>query len=319
MTRLPKILLLVLFLAGSVFAAETIVTVADGSTVDNDTAWVQKFKEKFSLRFLGDYTLWTVWNTEYGDEALFSNSPVSFGLGFAYDDLFTLFGTSWDISWDFKMSFLLGTDEESSKVEAFETGLDLFPGNWWIEMWLSYYSGFTVKTEKEGKTVRQFTELTYTNLYVSALWMLTSRDKFSPRSAYFLDRRQKHSAGSLLVGGRLQGSNVEDPDSLLAFYNGNRVLASLWGNIGYTYTWVFSNGFFGNVWCDVGFAYGLSDEDEHEYTVFPEPNFKTAWGYIGKKWSWNVVMTAVYNAFAYDNYWEQELIVKGGVLVVRRF
>lgn len=317
MARWTKILLLVIFLAGHIFAAETVVKFADGSLAENDSVWVQKFQEKFSLRFLTDYTLWTVWNTAYGNEGLVSNAPISVGLGFAYDDLFTLFGTSWDISWDFKMSFLMASGEESSKIDAFETGLDLFPGNWWVELWLSYYTGFSVKTEKDGEKVHEFTELSFFEMYVSALWMATPKEKFSARSAYFLDRRQKRSAGSLLVGGRIQSNLVEDPDSLLTFYEGERVLASMWGNVGYTYTWIFGNGFFWNIWCDVGLAYGLSDEDN--YAVFPEPNLKTAWGYIGLKWAWNVVVEAEYNAFTYKDYWEQQLIVKCGLLVVRRF
>ena len=317
MARCPKIFLLVLFLLGNVFAAETVVKIADGSAPENAFANVRKFEEKFSLRFLCDYTLWSVWNTAYKNEALVSNSPVSFGLGFAYDDLFTLFGLSWDISWDFKMSFLIASGEDEAKIDAFETGLDLFPGRWWIEVWFSYYNGFSVKTEKDGKSVSQFTELMFSEMYVSALWMKTPKEKFSPRSAYFLDRRQNHSAGSWIFGGRLQGNLVQDPDSLLSFYEGERALASIWGNVGYTYTWVFENGYFGNVWFDVGFIYGLSEEDN--YAVFPEPHFKTAWGYIGQKWSWNVVVEAEYNAFSYKSYWEQQLIVKGGILVVRRF
>lgn len=317
MSRFSKILLLVLFLMGHVFAAETVVKIADGSASEDASANIQKFEEKFSLRFLCDYTLWSVWNTAYGNEPLVSNSPVSLGLGFAYDDLFTLFGVSWDIAWDFKMSLLLASGEEKSKIDAFETGLDLFPGKWWIEVWLSYYAGFSVKTEKDGEIVHQFSELNYFEMYVSALWMLTSKEKFSPRSAYFLDRRQNHSAGSWFFGGRLQGSEVEDPDSLLAFYEGKRTLASIWGNVGYTYTWVFENGFFGNIWFDVGLIYGLSEEDK--YSVLPQPNFKTAWGYVGQKWSWNVVVEAEYNAFSYKSYWEQNLIVKCGLLVVRRF
>ena len=317
MARYSKIHLLVLFLACHVFAAESVVKIADGSASENASANIQKFDEKFSLRFLCDYTLWSVWNTEYGNEPLVSNSPLSLGLGFAYDDLFTLFGVSWDIAWDFKMSLLLTSGEEKSKIDALETGLDLFPGKFWIEAWLSYYAGFSVKTEKDGKVVHQWTNLNFFEMYISVLWMLTPKEKFSPRSAYFLDRRQNHSAGSWIFGGRFQGDVVEDPDSLLTFYEGERSLGSIWANVGYTYTWVFENGFFGNVWLDVGLIYGLSEEDK--YAVFPEPNFKTAWGYIGEKWSWNVVVEAEYNAFSYKSYWEQKLIVKGGILVVRRF
>jgi len=317
MSRFSKIFLLVLLLAGHVIASETALKIADGAVAENDSANIQKFEEKFSLRFLCDYTLWSVWNTAYGNEPFVSNSPVSLGLGFAYDDLFKLFGISWDISWDFKMSLLLVSDEKKSKIDAFETGLNLFPGKWWIEVWLSYYGGFSVKTEENGKIVHQFSELNFFEMYVSALWMLTSKDEFSPRSAYFLDRRQKYSAGSWIFGGRLQGNVVDDPDGLLPFYEGERVLASIWANVGYSYTWVFENGFFGNIWFDVGIIYGLSDEDE--YSVFPEPNLKTAWGYVGQKWSWNVVVDAEYDAFSYKSYWEQQLIVKCGILVVRRF
>ena len=88
MARCPKLFLLVLFLVGHVLASDVAVKIGDGSVAKNDSVWVQKFDEKFSLRFLCDYTLWSVWNTAYGNEALVSNSPVSLGLGFAYDDLF---------------------------------------------------------------------------------------------------------------------------------------------------------------------------------------------------------------------------------------
>lgn len=81
--------------------------IADITVAESDSANVQKFEEKFSLRFLCDYILWSVWNTAYKNETLVSNSPISLGLGFAYDELFKLFKI-----W---MSYYCGFWENSEK------------------------------------------------------------------------------------------------------------------------------------------------------------------------------------------------------------
>jgi len=300
-----------------------LVTVLAGIALAQDPAagsGVRKFREKFSLRFLCDYNFVAIWNSAFGSDALSSNRPVNVGAGLGYDDLFTLFGTSWDVSWDFKFAIPFTTSDDRSDTQGFETGLDFFPGSWWHSFKFRMYSGFTTDLEDEegNRQERKFVDLSIMDIYYSFLWMATARGEFSPRSAYFLDRRQGESAGSLILGGRLQWNSAEDPDDLLAYYERRRALSTVWVDMGYTYTWVFGNGFFGNVWGVVGLACGRENASDG-YAVLPETDFKTAWGYIGEKWSWNVVLKAGYSAVAYSSHWEQKLVAAFEMLVVRRF
>ena len=59
----------------------------------------------------------------------------------------------------------------------------------------------------------------------------------------------------MIIGGRLQRNIAEDNDGVLGYENDKRDIASIWGDVGYTYTFVFSNGYFWNLWGAVGIAY----------------------------------------------------------------
>jgi hypothetical protein len=193
LTRILPLLLL----ACSLFSAP-----ASAEPQDTDEPAVSKFRERISLRFLCDYNFMMIKNTAYGDEPLSSNRPVDVGVGFGYDSLFTLFGTPWDISFDFKYGLPFTTSNGHSDSKTFETGLDLFPGDWWLTAKVRYYSGFSQNLEDSDDD--SFIDLTVFDMYFSVLWMATANGRFAPRSAYFLDRRQKSSAGSMVIGGRLQ-------------------------------------------------------------------------------------------------------------------
>lgn len=318
MNRCLNIFLMVLLLTAGVFAAgapgSEVETAAEGK---EDSSAVTKFREKFSLRFLCDYNFIAIWNSAYGSGGLKSNRPINIGAGFGYDDLFTLFGTSWDVSWDLTFALPFITSGETSKTQAFETGLDFFPGNWWLSANICFYSGFSTGNFDDGEE-DEFVDLSIVDMYFSMLWMATANERFAPRSAYFLDRRQKQSAGSLIIGGRLQRNIAEDPDDLMAYYDQRRDLTTVWVDMGYTYTFVFGNGFFGNLWGVVGVAWGRENASDG-YALLPETDLKTAWGYIGEKWSWNVVLKGGYSVVAYRSHWEQKFVSSFEILVVRRF
>ncbi len=201
------------------------------------------------------------------------------GVGFGYDSLFTLFGTPWDISWDFKYGLPFTTSKGHSDSKSFETGLDLFPGDWWLAAKLRYYSGFAQNLEDSDDDT--FIDLTMVDMYFSMLWMATARGKFAPRSAYFLDRRQRESAGSWIVGGRLQYNGAEDNDGVLQYEDDKYQLLTIWGDVGYTYSWIFRNGYFWNLWGVVGVAYGR-EKAEDDNILLPEFDGKFAFGYIGE-------------------------------------
>lgn len=280
----------------------------------SDSTSISTFRERISLRFLCNYNFISIWNSELDGGSLISNRPVDLGLGFGYDSLFTLFGSSWDFSWDFKFALPFTTSKGKSSTQSFETGLNFFPRNWWLEGKFRSYSGFSTDDEENA----EFIDLWILDLYLSVLWMATAHAKFSPRSAYFLDRRQAESAGSMILGGRIQRNIAEDKDSVLAYYDNRRDLKTLWLDMGYTYSWIYDNGMFLNVWGVVGIAYGRERADDG-YAVLPESDLRMAIGYLGKKWSWNTVLKAGYSAISYSEHWEQKFVSSFEILVVRRF
>lgn len=265
---------------------------------------IVEFKRKFPVRFLCNYNFVSLWSSEFSEGSLSSNRPVDVGLGFGYKDLYL----------DLMYSLPFTTSNGRSKSLAFETGLDFFPGNWWIKGKYRRYSGFS--TEQDSGSV--FTDLRQRDTYISALWMGTSEGKFSPRAAYFLDRKQIHSAGSLIIGGRIQHSNTVDRDSVLPYYQENRRIVSSWTDMGYTYTWVYRNDMFLNLWGIAGVAVSAESESK-DFTLLPEIDIKMAYGYIADKWSWNAVMEAEYLPTIFNDHWEQKLVCAYKILVVRRF
>lgn len=300
-----------LILACSVFSAP-----ASAEPQEPDEPAVSKFRERISLRFLCDYNFMMIKNTAYGDEPLSSNRPVDVGIGFGYDSLFTLFGTSWDISFDFKYGLPFSTSKGHSDSKTFETGLDFFPGDWWLTAKVRYYSGFSQNLEDSDDD--SFIDLTVFDMYFSILWMATAGGRFAPRSAYFLDRRQKSSAGSMVIGGRLQHNYAEDNDGVLGYEDNKRDITSFWGDMGYTYTFVYGNGYFWNLWGVVGVAYGREHADDGNL-LLPEADMKTALGYIGESWSWNVVLKCGYSLIAFGGHLEEKFVSAFEILVVRRF
>ena len=291
-----------------------VLVLVNAALANSDSTSISTFRERFSLRFLCNYNFVSIWNSELKDEYLISNRPVDLGLGFGYDSLFTLFGSSWDFSWDFKFALPFTTSNGKSSTQSFETELNFFPRNWWLEGKFRSYSGFTTDAEDDA----EFVDLWILDMYLSALWMATAHAKFSPRSAYFLDRRQAESAGSMILGGRIQRNIAEDKDSVLAYYDNRRDLKTLWLDMGYTYSWIYDNGMFLNVWGVVGIAYGRERADDG-YAVLPESDLRMAIGYLGEKWSWNTVLKAGYSAISYSEHWEQKFVSSFEILVVRRF
>ena len=313
-SHIKRLLLIFLFLAA--FAAPIEAEEIDSSAVSEvDNPAVSKFRERFSLRFLCDYNFMMIKNSKFDDEPLISNRPVDVGIGFGYDSLFTLFGVSWDISWDFKYSLPFTTSNGHSKSKAFSTGLDLFPANWWLAANLDYYRGFTQDLDNKEDF---FIDLTILDIYFSALYMLTSNGEFSPRSAYFLDRRQSKSAGSMIVGGRLQRNTAEDNDGVLNYEDNKRAINSLWANLGYTYSWIFENGLFCNLWGVTGIAYGRESAKD-DNVLLPEFDGKFAFGYIGEKWAWNIILLFDYAPILYSDIKEDKITAAFKILTVRRF
>ena len=68
----------------------------------------------------------------------------------------------------------------------------------------------------------------------------------------------------------------------------------------------------------VGIAYGREYAEDNN-VLLPEIDGKFAFGYIGEKWSWNIVLKADYSMMFYDKYREEKFVAAFDILVVRRF
>lgn len=277
---------------------------AEPEVDDSDKEAISEFRRHFPLRFLCNYNFVSLWTSEFREAALVSNRPVDVGLGFGYKDFYL----------DLELALPFTTSKGRSKSLAFETGLDFFPANWWVKGKYRRYSGFS--TENDSNSV--FVDLWQRDAFISALWLGTSNGKFTPRAAYFLDRKQKYSAGSIVVGGRIQHSEAIDRDTVLAYYQVHRRILGAWADMGYTYTWVYRNNMFLNLWGLAGIAVD-SESESKDFFLLPEIEFKMAYGYIADTWSWNMVMEAGYSPMVFEDHWEQKMVCAYKILVVRRF
>lgn len=320
MRPITKTMLTVLGLAGACLASAP--EPIDSQQPEQDSE-ISTFRDRFSLRFLGNYSYMSIQNSAYGDEPLRSNRPLNLGIGFGYDSLFTLFNKSWDLSLDIQYNLPYTTSGGHSNFRAFETGLNFFPDDWWLSGNLRLYSGFTTKIKDEPRDRIKFVDLSVIDMYISALWMATANGKFTPRSAYFLERVQKHSAGSMIVGGRLQRNIAKDNDGILLYENNRRDITTTWVDMGYTYSFIFRRGYFLNLWGVLGLAYGRivtdDDNDNDDNVLLPEFNVRSAFGYLGDKWSWNTVLKSGYSVVLYGEYNEKKYVGAIEMLAVRRF
>lgn len=306
MNRFLFFALILAFCCNITFATEQ--QSANHSDLQKDQAsGISEFKKKFQLRFLTNYNFVSFWSSEFHEGSLISNRPVDAGLGFGYGDLYL------DIL--FALPFTL--DNNRSKSLSFETGFDFFPSDWWIQGKYRRYSGFSV----DSKNGPDFINLWEREAFISALWMATAKNKFTPRAAYFLDRKQEHSAGSMILGGRIQNRKTKDTDSTLAFYREERSISSGWVDMGYSYTWVYDNKMFINLWGVLGISVGSerSEESSNDFALLPEVITKMAFGQIRETWSWNSVLEAEYLPIIFDDHWEQRLVCTFKILAVRRF
>ncbi|MCF0215750.1 MAG: DUF4421 family protein [Fibrobacteraceae bacterium] len=291
----------IVLLGGTTFAATN-----EGELLDDEehSPFISNFKNKFCLRFLTLYNFISLWSSNHRDVFLVSNRPVDVGLGFGYGDLY----------FDLNYSLPFTISDGKSESPGFEMALDFFPGEWWVKLKYRRNSGFTYSANGED----YFVDYWQREMYISGLWMATAKKEFTPRAAYFLDRQQKLSSGSVVVGARLQHNSSQDRSNFLMSEEEHRDITSIWTDMGYSYTWIFSSQMFFNLWGVVGVAAG-NEANSDDAVFLPEANIKMAYGHFGEEWSWNVVLQATYVPVMYENHWEQEFINSFTILVVRRF
>lgn len=318
MTRLLlAVLTFCAFLSAQSFAAGAI------QSTDENAEVVSEFDNLFSVRFLANYNYASLMSSEYGYGTLHSNRPLDIGFGIGL----------WDFSLDFKYTLPFTAGKAKKKSAGFDTGLDFFPRNLWMQVKYRKYSGLTsqieyssedksgsddVATPEKGKNIEeQYVDLRQRDIYLSVIWVPAGKKKFSVRAPYYLDRIQSSSAGSPLFGGKIQYSSTEDMSGTLDFYLETRDIYSSWAMAGYSYTWVFEHNLFVNAWGLGGFAMGAIGSGALAF--LPEFNGKLAFGRWHEFWSWNAVVQATYSPMFYSSHIERRLTASFEILVVKRF
>lgn len=269
---------------------------------------VTKYENMFSIRILCNYNYVAFASSEYDGGTLKSHRPVDLGIGLGFKDF------AFDVK--FSLPFTLGKGKAQST--GFNTGLDFFPGNLWLQLKYHRYGGLSLDTD-EDDTIPAVKEVDFRqrDIYLSVLWVRAGKEKFSARAPYFLDRIQTESSGSFIFGGKIQSTNAVDRAKVLDYYSKERDIYSTWSHGGYSYTWVLDGNFFVNGWALGGLAIGLLGNGD--FGFFPDFNAKVAIGQWHKSWSWNAVMQASYSPSIYWGHVEQRYLSSFEILVVKRF
>lgn len=251
-----------------------IIVVLCASTLFADDTY---FEKKWSIRGLVDYNYFSQ-STEGYDKTLRSNRPVEIGLGLGYKDFV--------LDFRYALPFTAGSDKNSSK--SFDLASSFFPKNLWVDAWLNICSGFNAGGQDTTDITDTIVSLDLTLVNYGAKVLYITNPLHTPRAPYFLDRRQKTSGYSFMVGGSIQRTRLRSRDSILNF--NNRFVDYIGPVEGVSYTYLFANSlYFVNVTGLLG-EYLSYQEQKGKFGYAQNASIKAAYGYIGDNWAWNITL-----------------------------
>lgn len=267
---------------------------------------VSEFDKKLSIRGLILFNYIALDFYDFNGSTLQTNNPVEVGLGLGFGDF----------SFDFQYALPFTKDDRSSASQSFDFSTSYFPGNFWIEAWIKYYNRFSYNDEENENNVE--IELQFAN-YGSRVLYILNGEKHSPRAAYYLDRKQNISSGSILWGADIQRASMKN-DGETDFLAKWEHLDYAGPQLGASYTFLFNNPkYFMNIFGVLGVNFGYNERKE--LSVFlPETIIKMAFGYAGDYWAWNTVFSAA-TTNRYESAKGSDSFFQGSfsALIVRRF
>lgn len=261
-------------------------------------------EKKISLRFS---TLFNFINFSAKDSYFKNcnlNQPIDIGIGGGIGDFF----------WDFTYALPFSIDDKSSPSEVFELKTNFYPRGLWLHGMVGFYNRFVFPKEEEYVE----TKLQIFEARISGLYFLEN-ERFSWRAAYELDRIQKETAGSWLVGGEFRLLGLHSKDSMAPYYAKRRMIPMLAPKGGYSHTFIFSNDWFLNLTLlgEIGFGIDLLSD---KFVLAPEAIPKLAFGKNAKSWSWNMIIQCDYTLLLHNTkHWDSIYDASFVVLFVRRF
>lgn len=205
------------------------------------------------------------------------NKPLDVGIGVKYKKLYGQINFNLPIVYN----------DYDPNPNSFDINMDFLGDKLLVNANFSRYSSFYKNEYTESDTEENiFLDNNYLEIITSGLsflWIL-NHEKHSLRGIYELDRMQTVSNGSFLAGFGAHYHSIFSPDNLLENYNTRQHYVYLSPLFGYSYTWLFTGGFFINGIITAGFNYGwYVNENEFVYMPIITPNI--TFGYHLKTWS----------------------------------
>lgn len=267
---------------------------------------VSEFDKKLSVRGLILFNYIALDFYDFKDGTLQTNNPVEVGIGLGYGDF----------SFDIQYALPFTKDDRSSASKNFDFATSYFPGNFWIDAWIKYYNRFSYNDEENKNNVE--IELEFANYGSSVLYILNG-EKHSPRAAYYLDRKQNISSGSVLVGADIQRASMKN-DGETDFLAEWEHLDYAGPQLGASYTFLFNNPkYFMNIFGVLGVNFGYNERRE-SYVFLPETEIKMTFGYAGDNWAWNIVFgSKTTNRYESSENFDAFFEGSFSTLVIRRF
>lgn len=213
-----KILLFSLFLLlnAILYAKDDSLSIVDGL----DTNYVVSYANVFTPRFIiiGKRNEFSIKNNDPdGDDDRINeltfqpNSPVNIGLGFTYKWL------------GLNLSFPLFSGDKTiyGKTRRFDFGTHLYGKKIIVDLDFSWYRGYYLSNPQNvvpgwvnGDPYPSRGDISVTSLGVGGFYVFNNT-KFSYRSAFTYNERQKRSAGSAIIGGGISLNYIRADSSMV--------------------------------------------------------------------------------------------------------
>jgi hypothetical protein len=253
------------------------------------------FDNTFALTFSTKYN--SVQFLQFDGNNLSSNRPLDAGLTVSYKDL----------SLGFYVSIPGVYVKEYAKSNSLDFQIDYFNDFAFCEVLLKYYDGFNNDTDAVDL-----------QLFSGALLFgyIFNKQHHSLRSTYSLSRLQTKSSGSFLLGGNIWLSSIES--AALNQYRSKIYYINFGPNIGYSYTWILSRGWFFSTFLTAG-ADICINKNTADWFFTPQIMPKITVGKHNDLWSVNFIVEANYLCFNKNNNRDFLFFGAASVNVTRRF
>lgn len=240
------------------------------------------FDENWAVNLSGMFNIMS-----FGEEAgsYTSERPWALGIGLRYKNT----------SASFSLPLYFNSDERL--FDSFDVQFTSYNENIYYEVFGKRYKGFT-KGDGSDKNRDTDIDLTIFSAGITAGWLLNGVNH-SLSAVYDLDRKQLNSNGSIILGFGLFYTSIESNEEKIERYNIHQPFIYFGPNLGYSYTFVFTNGLFLNMKLIIGLDAGINI-DTVKWLFVPLAMPKMSFGKHFNTWSLNVTGGCIYTAFLLD-------------------